>query len=210
MTNRAYEGQNLGTDWTASSVVSGRPTGHRSAILGGWRIHASATGGGSVFPSSALFGNPATHDLSEQASNPSQQTALSPGPPSPEPQALTEYEIQMTRFAVEQEEDFKKLRKEYVLVEGPSVEAFLRGHRSLIEVLLDAAAQIKACFGVDNVLQLRLGGEEGDAPNLVYGVIQWSGSLDAARAALDAFDESWWVANVRKASGRVVFDFELA
>ena len=181
-----------------------------SVGFGSWRTPTPATAGGSVFPSLGLFSDPGTLRIAKETNNWSRQTVLSPGPPSPEPPVLNEYERQMTQFAVEEEEDLKRLRKEYVLVSGPSVEVFLRSHRSLIEILLDAAAQIRARFGADIVLQLRLSGEEGEVPNLVYGVIQWSGSLDTARAALDAFDESWWIENVRRASGRIVFDYELA
>ncbi len=164
MTNRAnerQESQKESAEFCAKFSGSALPS---SVVLGTWRTPTPATTGGSVFSSLGLFRNPGTLRLTEEVSNWSRQTILDPIAPSPEPPALTEYERQMTEFALEEEEGLKRLRKEYVLVNGPFVEAFLQGHRSLIEVLLDAAAHIRACFGADNVLQLRLGGEEEDAP----------------------------------------------
>ena len=209
MNNRSYERQESQRDSAEFSVMFGGSALPGSVGLGSWRTPTSVTAGCSSFPSPGLFCDLGTLRIAEETNNWSRQTVLSPGPPCPEPPVLNGYERQMTQFAVEEEEDLKGLRKEYVLIGGPSVEVFLRSHRSLIEVLLDAATQIRASFGADIVLQLRLSGEEGEVPNLVYGVIQWSGSLETARAALDAFDESWWIENVRRASGRIVFDYEL-
>jgi hypothetical protein len=123
---------------------------------------------------------------------------------------LNDLENQMARFSAVEIEDLKKLRQEYVLVDGSSIETFIRSHRSLLEVLLDAVVQMRSCFGRDCILHLRMGSEDGDAPNVVCGFVRWTKDLESARAALDAFDESWWINNVRRGSGRVVFDYELA
>jgi hypothetical protein len=115
----------------------------------------------------------------------------------------------MPQVAVEQEAELIRLRREYRFKNGPDVEAFLQNHHSLLELLLDAVPQLRARFGADVTLQLQVGMEEGP-PSTIYGVVIWKGSLASARAAREQFDESWWMENIERASGRVVFDYELA
>lgn len=211
MTNRAYKERESSEDWAVVSRVPNGTLGNGTAFLvGAWSeaqigkcedldvLSAGIFGGSSGRQSHLTAGELLSHASS--ISNP-----LGSGY-----SVLTDLERQMAQFSAEEEEDFKRLRKEYVLVDGSVVEAFLRAHRSLLEVLLDAVTQLRACFGADCVLQLRLGNEEGDASTVVCGFVQWTKSAEIARAALDAFDESWWIKNVGRAAGRVVFDYELA
>jgi len=133
-----------------------------------------------------------------------------PIPSNSDSQLLAGLELQMTQYSAEFERDMERLRRDFVLLNQPQVEHFLRDHRSLIEVLLDAVAALRRCFGQDAVLQIRMGGTEDEAPITLCCVVQWKGSADLAKTALDAFDEIWWMTNVKRASGRIVIDYELA
>jgi hypothetical protein len=211
LTNRAYKERESSEDWAVLSRAPEGASGNGATFLvGAWpEPPANTTEDPDPFSRDMFGWSVARHLHSTGGKLPPREVPLL-NPLGSEFSVLTDLERQMAQFSAEEEEDFKRLRREYVLVNGPSVESFLRRHRSLLEVLLDAVAQIKACFGAESVLQLRLGSEDGDAPNVVCGFVQWTKSLEAARAALDEFDESWWMNNVRRASGRVVFDYELA
>jgi len=121
---------------------------------------------------------------------------------------LTKYEHQMVQFTQTQEQELTKLRIEYVFDETHRVEVFLKEHRALLEILLDAVIPLRGCFGKDVVLQLQVGWDEG-APKTIYGVVIWKNDLASARTALKKFDETWWLDNSKRASGRIVFDYEL-
>jgi len=129
---------------------------------------------------------------------------------TPDSWILTDYGREMEEFAFEQADELTRLRKEYVLDTDPRVEAFLCDHRSLLEVLLDAVVHLKTTFGKECVFKLRLGSNEDDGPRVLCGIVQWKMGLCAARVALETFDESWWIENSRRASGRLSFDYELA
>jgi hypothetical protein len=211
VTNRAYKERESSEDLTAN----GRPPewSKRNGLVlsvGNWRESPISTSGVSDPLLTSFFGRCAGQRTASKADDLFSYDTSFSNPHGLKSPALSNFERQMTQFSSDEEVNFEKLRKEYVLVLRSEVESFLRSHRSLIDVLLDAVPQFKSCFGPDSILQLRLGGEEADAPNVVCGIVLWSGSLDAARAALDIFDQSWWMNNVTRTSGRVVFDYELA
>jgi hypothetical protein len=116
---------------------------------------------------------------------------------------------QIQQSVGQQEEDLKLLQKEYVFTEPKSVESFLKSHRYLMPILMEALPQLKRSFGSDVTFQLSVSPDE-NPPKTIYGVVAWKGSLGDARSALKSFDESWWLESIKKASGRVVFDYELA
>lgn len=108
----------------------------------------------------------------------------------------------------EQQRELDNLRREYVFSDPSSVRAFLREHRALPVVLLDAVPWLKTSFGADATLQLQLMLEE-DEPTSLCGLVLWTGSLASAQMALHEFDESWWLRNCQRASGNLIFDYEL-
>lgn len=123
--------------------------------------------------------------------------------------ALPELEEQMRTFARTREEELAKLRKLYVFWDADQVEEFLRTHRALTEIFLEAVIPLRECFGIDAPLALDVTWEEGP-PKVIYGLVVWRGERTAARAALRRFDESWWIDNSRRSAGKIVFDYELA
>jgi hypothetical protein len=123
---------------------------------------------------------------------------------------LASYELQMMQYVKDQEAKFQELRREYILLHDlNNLESYLRDHSALVDVLLDAVPHLKACFGDNLILQIRLADDE-ETSKTVCATILWRKDPASARAALNSFDESWWIDNVKRASGKVVFDYELA
>jgi hypothetical protein len=100
------------------------------------------------------------------------------------------------------------LQKDYVFEDRSRVTSFLEGRPSLPQILLEAVAHLKDSFGTDATFQLQLPLEE-DLPVAIYAVALWNDSLLEARAALQHFDDSWWTESSKRASGRIVFDYQL-
>jgi hypothetical protein len=133
-----------------------------------------------------------------------------PSPQSTRPMGVfQDFEEQFTQYITEQEEQLKKLQRNYVFDTAEGVRGFLRTHRSLSELLLEAVPVLKDCFGTDTITLLQVLRDEG-VPGTIYGVVVWKDSLASARAALRKFDECWWVRTSKRASGRIVFDYQLA
>lgn len=205
MTNRAYEEQ----------VAEGRSEEQRSTPWNcseGWlldevshpytsRITEGSKSSSVPFPT--LAGN------SVDSENIIGDIQVPMSTPASLPDELTEYDREMTRFASAQEEDLKRLLKEFVMENTSSTESFLKNHRSLVEVLLDSVSHLRRSFGGDTTLRLDVGFEEA-IPTTIRAAALWKGSLASAREALAQFDESWWLENVKRGRGRIVFDYELA
>jgi len=120
---------------------------------------------------------------------------------------LENLEKQMVSFAKQQAE-VTALRKYFVIDDSSSVEAFLGEHRTLPQILLEAAGYLRASFGYDVVFKLRAPVDEYGSSTL-YAVAMWSGPVAEARIALERFDADWWLAHSRQASGRLSFTYEL-
>lgn len=117
-------------------------------------------------------------------------------------------EKQMAEFAVQHRARLDELRKHYVLPGDSSVIDFLSEHRTIPEILLNAAPQLRSCFGADAVLNLRAPIDEAGSRTL-YAVVIWSCAFRDVRNALDRFDSEWWLAHARQAGGHLVFTYEL-
>jgi hypothetical protein len=100
------------------------------------------------------------------------------------------------------------LQKEYVFEDRSRVTSFLEDRPSLPQVLLEAVTHLKDSFGTNATFQLQLPLEE-DLPVAIYAVALWKESLQEARTALQHFDDSWWRESSKRASGRIVFDYQL-
>jgi hypothetical protein len=101
-----------------------------------------------------------------------------------------------------------RIQKDYVLEDRVKVRSFLEDRPSLPQILLEAVAHLKESFGTNVTLQLQVPLEE-EVPASIYAVVLWTGGLQEARAALQRFDDSWWRESSKKASGRIVFDYQL-
>ena len=108
----------------------------------------------------------------------------------------------------EQRRELDDLRRAFVFSDPISVGTFLREHRALPIVLLDAVPRLRDAFGTDATLQLQLMVEE-DEPTILCGLVLWAGPLPSAQRALRRFDEAWWLSNCQRASGNLIFDYEL-
>jgi hypothetical protein len=129
-------------------------------------------------------------------------------PPSiGENQVLLSFENQMVGFAAEHEDLIRQIRTRYIIADT-SVLEFLRGHRTLPPLLVQAIPYIDECFGASAVFSLRAPLDEWGAQTL-YAVAMWPGEISDVRTALERFDERWWIASARQAAGNLTFTYEL-
>ena len=98
--------------------------------------------------------------------------------------------------------------KRFFIFGSTDVEQFLRSHRALVQILLDAVPHFKASFGDQRPLALEVITEDRP-PQVIYALAMWDGETAKSRVALADFDQKWWLANSRKAGGRIVFDCQL-
>jgi hypothetical protein len=107
------------------------------------------------------------------------------------------------------EQDRKTLWENYVFEDRIQVESFLRDHRAIVGLLIEAAPQVKRYFGADIPVRLGVSFEE-DGSRTLQALAVWKGAIKDAKAALEAFDMAWWLQNSRRGSGDIVLDYELA
>ncbi len=117
----------------------------------------------------------------------------------------------LERQMADHEADFARvlaqLQKFFVFVDQEEIANFLRSNRPLATILLDSVPAFAEAFH-GSPIALDVMTEEG-ASRTIYALALWHGDRASARQALNSFDERWWLANMRKAAGRVVFDYEL-
>ncbi len=121
---------------------------------------------------------------------------------------LDDFERQMASFEEEHDTGITEVRKHYVFGNDPRVERFLRSHRTLSTLLLEAIPHLEQHFGTDAVFNLRAPIDASGAQTL-YVAVMWPGAADAVRSALANFDHDWWFGIVRQASGNLTFTYEL-
>ena len=114
--------------------------------------------------------------------------------PSPAPEIAVDFE--------------REVGKHFVLPDDSSVATFLAEHRSLPQILLAAVAPLRASFGAQTTFCLRAPIDESGWRTL-YAVAMWPGKVRDARTALAKFDDGWWIAQSRQASGYLTFAYEL-
>jgi hypothetical protein len=120
---------------------------------------------------------------------------------------IDDLERQMADHEVDFARVLTELQKLFVFIDQEEIAGFLRSNRSLATILADSAPSLTEAFpGTPLALDMMI--EEG-APRTIYALALWHGDRASARKALNDFDERWWLANMRKAAGRVVFDYEL-
>lgn len=117
-------------------------------------------------------------------------------------------EQQMARFEADHEATVAELQRAYVFEDDHLVRGFFRSHRTAPQILLEAAPRLQENFDTGTVFNLRAVTDEYGAQTL-YAVVLWSGEVRDVRVALERFDEHWWIANSRRASGDLTFTYEL-
>jgi hypothetical protein len=117
-------------------------------------------------------------------------------------------EEQMAQFAANHEAAMADLQRSYVFVNEPVVREFFISHRTAPHILLEAVPHLQRYFKNATIFNLRATVDEYGAQTL-YAVALWPGSVQDARAALDLFDDNWWIANSRQAAGDLTFTYEL-
>ena len=100
------------------------------------------------------------------------------------------------------------LKSRFIFSNAEAVEDFLKTHRGLAAVLLEAAPYMAKAFGEETPLALEIMPEDG-LPRTIYALAIWRGERTESRNALKSFDDSWLMRNLKRASGRIVFDYEL-
>jgi hypothetical protein len=117
-------------------------------------------------------------------------------------------EQQMAQQESEFADAITKLKGEFIFTNAVPVQSFLQMHRGLASILLEAVAYLKDCFGPDTPLTLEIMSDESPV-RVIYALALWKSDRAESRAALNRFDEIWWMNNLEKAGGRIVFDYEL-
>ena len=125
-----------------------------------------------------------------------------------ETEILADAERQMAKFEEEHEATLRMVATQYVMPEDSSVQRFLRSHRTLPQLLIEAIPHLKRCFGELAVFSLRAPVDESGG-QMLYGLVVWPGDVNQVRRSLAQFDEDWWIKHSRQASGRLSFSFEL-
>lgn len=100
------------------------------------------------------------------------------------------------------------VKRRFIFSNTEAVEDFLETHRGLASVLLEAAPYMAKAFGEETPLALEIMPEDG-LPRVIYALAMWRGEPAKSRKALNSFDELWLMRNLKKAAGRIVFDYEL-
>jgi hypothetical protein len=103
--------------------------------------------------------------------------------------------------------EMDSIKAEYVLRNESPIAAFFSAHRTAAHFLLMAVAQLKKSFGDDVVFNLEALVEDNGSSTL-YAIAVWRGSAERADAALEDFDERWWL-NQPVQPG-ITFTYELA
>ena len=129
--------------------------------------------------------------------------------PNQEIAILVHLEQQMVEFAAEYDATLNQVRRHFVFpADSTHLLTFFSAHRTIPQILLQAVAPLRACFGEDAVFNLRAPIDESGSQNL-YAVAMWPGNLRDVRQALATFDNTWWLAQSQQAHGYLSFTYEL-
>ena len=121
---------------------------------------------------------------------------------------LRDFERQMAQFEADHQAVLAEVQKNYVLPADSQVQDFFKSHRTIPQLLTQAAPRLKECFGVGTVFSLRTTVEE-DGSQTLCAAVKWPGDVREVRTALEKFDEHWWIAHSRQAAADLIFTYEL-
>jgi hypothetical protein len=101
----------------------------------------------------------------------------------------------------------KLLRERYVFNNPEAVEYFLRTHRTVAPLLIEAAPQLARAFDNRALLALEVMAED-ETPHSICALALWTHDVGAARAALRNFDKTWLADNLQAVNVGIIFDYE--
>jgi hypothetical protein len=116
-------------------------------------------------------------------------------------------EDQMLNFEVQFAASITDVQRHYVMPADSSVIDFLRSHRRIPQLLIEALKPLRQFFD-DSILALRATSDE-NGWEMLYVNILWPGEPHCALEALDKFDDSWWLANSYPAGLNLTFTYKL-
>jgi hypothetical protein len=110
-------------------------------------------------------------------------------------------------FATDDSANIALLRTHYRMPATAQLEAFLLDHTELIQLLLEAVPHLGRCLG-DVSLALRLESDDHGWETLYVDAL-WSGHAADAMAAIDRFEDVWWIERSSAAGGLLTFTYRL-
>ena len=119
-----------------------------------------------------------------------------------------ELEKSFSEVTEKQQSALSEIRKSFVFRDEEAVTSFLRDHRTISQLLLEALSVLKTFFGVETVFELKVLTEE-DGSREMYAMAEWPGPAREAMRALDNFIGNWWIERSGTAGGRLNFTYEL-
>ncbi len=117
-------------------------------------------------------------------------------------------ESQLPEVSEKRQSALSEIRKSFVFRDEEAVTSFLRDHRTIAQLLLEALPALKKFFGVETVFELKVLTEE-DGSREMYAMAEWPGPAREAMRALDNFIENWWIERSGTVGGRLNFTYEL-
>jgi hypothetical protein len=134
--------------------------------------------------------------------------------PAPEPPSgrvqlsdLADLDSQVLRFEAQHDQLMGEIRRLYVMADERSVADYLRSHRRVPQLLVDAVPSLRRFFENAPISLLAKSDENGW--DMLYATVQWPGEPQDALAALDRFDDAWWLANSYPAGTTLTFTYKL-
>ncbi|MBW4038094.1 MAG: hypothetical protein HIU91_04315 [Acidobacteria bacterium] len=120
---------------------------------------------------------------------------------------LAKLEDQMESFEREHRSTVAELAQNYIFAQETSVEEFLRSHRILPQLLMAALPYLRQQFG-SIVFSLRAVSDDYGWQTMFVDAL-WPGQAADALAAIDRFEDEWWIANSSAATGSLNFTYRL-
>lgn len=113
----------------------------------------------------------------------------------------------MAFFEKEHRSAVAELERNYIFSQETHVKDFLRSHRTLPQLLMAALPHLRQQFG-NIVFSLRAVSDDYGW-QIMYVDALWTGQATDALAAMDRFEDEWWVANSSAAAGSLHFTYRL-
>lgn len=120
---------------------------------------------------------------------------------------LADLERQMNEHGKEFDAAIETLRAMYMFSDHDEIDRYLRSNRTVAPVLIEAFPYMVRAFNGSPML-LDVTNDEGPAET-INALALWWGRREEARSALQSFDDLWWLDNIRKGGGKIVFDYQI-
>ena len=117
------------------------------------------------------------------------------------------FEIKKAQVLAQGVDIIEEVLRHYLATDS-TVVSFLRMHRPIAYVLLDAVPSLLQCFGTRPLLKLKAPFDESGT-QMLYAVVAWPGDIREVRDALTRFDDEWWLSRVQSAAGQLTYTYEL-